>query len=111
MKALLRGTDLVGLPVVTLAGDDIADVRDVLFDADAGQVLGFTLNKRGRLKGRMKETLDRQQIHAVGPAAIMVPPDVELVEQARGDRDGSGNVLADSVMTDTGSASAPSPTW
>lgn len=105
MKVLLRGTDLVGLPVVTLAGDDIADVRDVLFDADAGQVLGFTLNKRGRLKGRMKETLDRQQIRAVGPAAIMVPPDVELVElveQARGDRDGSGNVLADSVMTDTG---------
>lgn len=55
MKELLRGTDLVGLPVVTLGGDDIAEVRDVLFDGDAGQVLGFTLNKRGRLAGRLKE--------------------------------------------------------
>ena len=37
MRLLLRGTDLVGLPVVTLAGDDIAEVRDVPFDADAGR--------------------------------------------------------------------------
>lgn len=102
MKALLRGTDLAGLPVVTLAGDDIAEVRDVLFDADAGQVVGFTLNKRGLLKGRMRETLDRQQVSAVGPAAIMVAPDVELTEQARDDRGGGGDVIADRVMTDTG---------
>ena len=34
MKALLRGTDIVGLPVVTLGGDDLADVRDVVFDAE-----------------------------------------------------------------------------
>ena len=67
MKLLLRGTDLVGLPVVTLAGDDIAEVRDVLFDPQSGHVLGFTLNKRGRLAGRMKEVLTREQIHAVGP--------------------------------------------
>ena len=52
MNLLLRGTDLVGLPVVTLAGDDIAEVRDVLFDADAGRVVGFTLNKRGRFAGQ-----------------------------------------------------------
>ena len=49
MKLLLRGTDIVGLPVVTLGGEDIAEVRDVLFDAQAGHVLGFTLNKRGVL--------------------------------------------------------------
>ena len=78
MKLLLRGTDLVGLPVVTLAGDDIAEVRDVLFDADAGRVVGFTLNKRGRFAGRMSEVLTREQIHAVGPAAVMVPADITL---------------------------------
>jgi uncharacterized protein YrrD len=78
MKLLLRGTDLVGLPVVTLAGDDIAEVRDVLFDPQSGHVLGFTLNKRGRLAGRMKEVLTREQIHAVGPAAVMVRADIEL---------------------------------
>ena len=57
MKLLLRGTDLIGLPVVTLDGDDIAEVRDVLFDPQAGQVLGFTLNERGRLAGRRFEVL------------------------------------------------------
>lgn len=102
MKALLRGTDLVGLPIVTLGGEDIGEVRDVLFEGGAGQLVGFTLNKRGLLKGRMKESLDRQQISAIGPEAIMVPADIELAEQPPGDRDRGGDVLADRVMTDTG---------
>ena len=105
MKLLLRGTDLVGLPVVTLAGDDIAEVRDVLFDAQSGDVLGFTLNKRGRLAGRMKEVLTREQIHAVGPAAVMVRADIELSPKRPSDRtrrDTRGDVIADRVMTDSG---------
>ena len=48
MKALIRGTDLVGLDVVTLSGDDVAEVRHVVFDASARPVVGFNLNKRGR---------------------------------------------------------------
>jgi uncharacterized protein YrrD len=104
MRLLLRGTEIVGLPVVTLAGDDIAEVRDVLFDAQSGHVLGFTLNKRGRLAGRMKEVLDREQVRAVGPAAVMVPTDVELRQPsgAGADRDPSGDVIADRVVTDSG---------
>ena len=35
VKELVRGTDLVALPIVTLAGDDVAEVRDVLFDSSA----------------------------------------------------------------------------
>ena len=105
MKLLLRGTDLVGLPVVTLAGDDIAEVRDVLFDPQAGHVLGFTLNKRGRLAGRMREVLTREQIHAVGPAAVMVRADIRLSAPPGSDparRDARGDVIADRVMTDSG---------
>ena len=105
MNVLLRGTDLVGLPLVTLAGDDIAEVRDVLFDADVGEVLGFTLNKRGRLAGRMKQVLGREQVVAVGPAAIMVQPDVDLQPSSPSDearREGAGDVIADRVMTDSG---------
>ncbi len=105
MKLLLRGTDLVGLPVVTLAGDDIAEVRDVLFDPQAGHVLGFTLNKRGRLAGRMREVLTREQIHAVGPAAVMVRADIRLSAPPASDparRDARGDVIADRVMTDSG---------
>lgn len=106
MKELVRGTDLVGLPVVTLAGDDIADVRDVVFDGDAGHVIGFTLNKRARrLGGRLKEVLRSDQIHAVGPAAIMVRADIDLGRELDADATptgAGGKVLADTVMTDAG---------
>jgi len=94
---------MIGLPVVTLAGDDVAEVRDVVFDAGVGQVLGFTLNRRGRLAGRMKETLGRNRVVAVGPDAVMVADaDALVVEPVRGDQHASGNVLGDVVLTDGG---------
>jgi uncharacterized protein YrrD len=104
MKGLLRGSDLVGLPVVTLGGDDIAEVRDVVFDANVGYVLGFTLNKRGRLAGRLKETLPRAQVLAVGPDAVMVRDEAALAhEPVSGEPGGrGGNVLGDTVLTDAG---------
>ncbi len=104
MKELVRGTDLVGLPIVTLAGDDVAEVRDVLYDADAGQIVGFSLNKRGRLKGRLKEILTREQVLAVGPAAIMIDP-ATVISVTSVDKTGKGgNVLSDRVITDSGVA-------
>ena len=102
MKELVRGTDLVGLPIVTLAGDDIAEVRDVLYDPSAGHIIGFSLNKRGRLKGHLKEVLTREQVLAVGPAAVMVDPTTELHPQAVETTGKGGNVLADRVITDAG---------
>ncbi|MGH9270623.1 MAG: PRC-barrel domain-containing protein, partial [Ilumatobacteraceae bacterium] len=78
MKALVRGTDLVGLPVVTLAGEDIAEVRDVMFDVDEGAVLGFTLNKRGLFAGRLSEHLPRAEVKALGPDALMVATEFGL---------------------------------
>lgn len=104
MKELVRGTDLVGLPVVTLAGDDVAEVRDVLYDADAGHIVGFSLNKRGRLKGRLKEVLTREQVLAVGPAAVMVDPAMMLVAAPVNPTGKGGNVLSDRVITDAGVA-------
>lgn len=102
MKLLLRGTDVVGLPVVTLGGEAIADVRDVLFDAGAGRVLGFTLNKRGRLSGRMSEVLLREQVLAVGPAAVMVATDVRFDAPTEVAQGHGGDVINDKVMTQSG---------
>ncbi|MET0458771.1 MAG: PRC-barrel domain-containing protein [Ilumatobacteraceae bacterium] len=102
MKLLLRGTDIVGLPIVTLGGEDIAEVRDVMFDADAGQVLGFTLNKRGRFSGRLQDVLLREQVLAMGPAAIMVATDVRLDPPSAAPAGSGGDVLNDRVMTDSG---------
>ena len=107
VMALLRGADLVGLPIVTLGGDDIAEVRDVLFDAAAGVLLGFTLNKRGRLSGRMAEVLPHGKIIAVGPNAVIVSDPESLTDVLLSDSGGSmpapiGNVVADRVLTDSG---------
>jgi uncharacterized protein YrrD len=104
MKGLLRGSDMIGLPVVTMSGDDVAEVREVLFDSTAGNVLGFRLNKRGRLKGRMKESLGRAQVAAVGPDAVMVQDaDALLVQEVTaGGDEPTGDVLGDRVMTDGG---------
>ena len=102
MKELVRGTDLVGLPIVTLAGDDVAEVRDVLFDSSAGHIVGFSLNKRGRLKGRLKEVLTREQVLAVGPAAVMVDPTTVLRAAPVESEGKGGNVLSDQVITDAG---------
>jgi uncharacterized protein YrrD len=104
MKALLRGSDIVGLPVVTLAGEDIAEVRDVVFDAGAGHVLGFTLNQRGRLAKRMKETLARGSVAALGPDAVIVRGVDALGKETLGGSGagGGGNVVGDRVMTDSG---------
>ena len=103
MKALVRGSDLIGLPVVTLAGDDIAEVRDVLFDPAKGEVMGFTLNRRGRLARRMSESLALDRVKAVGPNAIMIGDETALsAESPHASGPGSGDVLGDRVLTDSG---------
>jgi len=47
MSVLVRARELIGRPVVTLDGNDIAQVKDLVFDKVSGQVAGFTLNGRG----------------------------------------------------------------
>ncbi len=87
--------------MVDLAGDDLAEVRDVLFDPGAGLVLGFTLNKRGFLSGRLKQVLAREAVLAVGPAAIMVADPAALDHELAPSGSG-GDVLGDRVLTDAG---------
>ncbi len=104
---VIRATELVGRPVVTLAGDDVADIRDVVYDADRGTLLGFTLNKRGWFRGRLKERLPVASVHAIGRDAVMVSSDGDLTapEDAPAEvaEPPSGrNVLGASVLTDDG---------
>jgi uncharacterized protein YrrD len=103
---LMRATGLVGLPVVTLdTGEDIAEIRDVIYVPDRGRVVGFTLNKRGRLSGRLKQPLSMEQVHAVGRDAVMVR-DASALEAGSGEaaaKDAKGrNVIGNNVLTDAG---------
>ncbi len=97
-----------GLPVVTLAGgEDVAEIRDIIYDSHAGRLAGFTLNKRGRLSGRRREVLPAAQIHAIGRDAVMIQDEDALVDPDAappevGDPDQDRNVIGNDVVTEGG---------
>ncbi len=101
----MRAGEITGRPIVTLdSGEDIAEVRDVVFSHDAGRLVGFTLNKRGWLSGPLKRVLSWSGVHALGPDAItvssrdvLVAPDPEVF-----DRDDAEDVVGGRVITDSG---------
>lgn len=82
MTRLMRASDTLGLPVVSIeSGEDIAEIRDVVYDAANHALIGFTLNKRGLFAGRMRSVLPAGAISAIGPAAVMVDGD-QVVQEA-----------------------------
>ena len=107
MTRLVRGTELSGMPIVTLSGEDIAEVRDVVYDAGQGGLVGFTLNKRGFFSGRLKEILTIDCVTSIGRDAVIVADDEALTDRgdapetltdASSDRD----VIGAAVTTDSG---------
>ncbi len=107
-RLLLRATEISGLPVVSIAdGEALADVKDVVYDADQGSLVGFTLNKRGFLKGPMKAVLPISSVAAIGRDAVMVA-DTDACEDkgspvaAEVKAGAVGNVVGNEVLTDAG---------
>lgn len=101
----MRATELVKRPVVTLTGEDVAQIKDVLYDASGGAVSGFTLNGRGIFAGPLKQALPMSGVKAIGRDAVMITDTSVLtaraeVAQAADVRD--RNVLGNRVVTDTG---------
>ena len=79
MRLLVTGSSIRGLPVVTIhGGEDVAEVRDLIYNPEAGHVAGLTLNKRGFLAGRLREVLPAANIHAIGSHAVMVEDEGSL---------------------------------
>jgi uncharacterized protein YrrD len=105
VSLLVRATELVKRPVVTLTGEDVAQIKDVLYDASGGAVSGFTLNGRGIFAGPLKQALPLSGIKAIGRDAVMIADTSVLtaraeVAHAADVRD--RNVLGNRVVTDTG---------
>jgi sporulation protein YlmC with PRC-barrel domain len=110
MTALMRATAITKRPVVTLGGEAVAQVRDVVFDSEGGHVIGFTLSGRKRLSGPMKQSLPWQGVHALGHDAVMIASEgafqegAELVDRSEAkSKARDGNVLGARVLTDRGS--------
>ncbi len=104
----MKATEIVGRPVVTLDGEDVAQVRDVVYD-DEGVVVGFTLAGRGLFAGPRRESLPWPAVRALGPDALIVTGADVFVDQAavversaRRNGGGGGLVLGSRVMTDGG---------
>lgn len=104
----MNAAQINGLPVVTVrGGEDVAEVRDVIYDPELGRLVGLTLNKRGFFAGRRREVLPVEAVHAIGKDAVMVMDEVDLVDPkeasdeiaqpARG-----RNVLGNEVLTEGG---------
>lgn len=105
----MRCREVGGRPVVTLdEADDVAEVKDVVFDHAEGVVVGVTLNGRGMLSGPLREVLPWSRIVALGRDAVMVESREALGEpDPRMDAAGvdpRGDVIGARVITDEGKA-------
>jgi uncharacterized protein YrrD len=110
MTTLMRASEIAKRPVVTLAGEDVAQIKDIIYADGGGQVGGFTLNGRGRLSGPLKTSLSWKNVAALGPDAVMVVDDsvFDSVDQVMTDTGAAeehhgGDVLGSRVLTDDGS--------
>jgi uncharacterized protein YrrD len=107
---LMTASQIRGLPVVTVeGGEDVAEVRDVIYSPEEGRLVGVTLNKRGFLAGRSRDVLPADAIHAIGQDAVMVLNDSKLVAHEDAPEDvghpaTERNVLENDVLTEGGAS-------
>ncbi|MDZ7912897.1 MAG: PRC-barrel domain-containing protein [Rhodococcus sp. (in: high G+C Gram-positive bacteria)] len=116
---LMRSSEIAKRPVVTYAGEDIAQIKDIVYAPDGGAVAGFTLAGRGLFSGPRKEVLPWRSVAALGPDAVMIlsedvltPADEMFVAPQSEDDSQSeiapptnerrGDILGSTVLTDTG---------
>lgn len=109
MSRLMRAGEIGKRPVVTLGGEDVAQVKDIVYSADGGAVGGFTLAGRGLLAGPLKQALPWSGVSALGADAVMVAgedaftPLEDVLHGSRGrGNGGAGNVIGSQVLTDEG---------
>ncbi|MEE8601684.1 PRC-barrel domain-containing protein [Euzebya tangerina] len=101
-RLLRHASEVTGQPVVTLRGEDVAQVRDVVFTPE-GSVEGFTLAGRGLFSGPKKEWLPWSGVHGFGPDAIMIDSAERLVAQEKAQKKAvKGDVTGDEVLTRSG---------
>ncbi len=107
---LMRTSEIAKRPVVTMAGEDVAQIKDIVYAADGGSVGGFTLAGRGLFSGPRKEGLAWESVAALGADAVMISDESALepvgavVDKSRGAASGAGDVLGSQVLTDDGVA-------
>lgn len=102
---LLRASEVTGRPVVTLSGELVAEIKDVIFERSGGHIAGFTLRNPGLFSRSRKDALPWDGVHGIGRDAVMVPDETVLIpvgELAPRKQARDADVLQDRVLTDNG---------
>lgn len=108
MSRLMRTSEIIKRPVVTRGGEDIAQVKDIIYSAGKGAVAGFTLAGRGIFAGPLPVGLPWASVSALGNDAVMIADEnalqpVETLTSAAQSEGGAGrNILGSRVLTDGG---------
>lgn len=108
MSRLMRTSELMKRPVVTMGGEDVAQVKDIVYSAGGGAVGGFTLAGRGLMSGPLKQALAWSSVMALGPDAVMIrdeavlEPAANVLDRSAATSGSGGDVLGSQVLTDTG---------
>ena len=100
---LLRASEVTGRPVVTLSGELVAEIKDVIFERSGGHIAGFTLRNPGLFSRSRKDALPWDGVHGIGRDAVMVPDETVLIpvgELAPRKQARDADVLQDRVLTD-----------
>lgn len=106
----MRCSEITKRPVVTMAGNAVAQVKDIVYAAGGGEVAGFTLAGRGMLAGPLDSGLVWSSVAALGADAIMitgesaVTPLQGVLDRASSHHGSGGDVLGAEALTDTGTA-------
>jgi uncharacterized protein YrrD len=101
MSRLLRASEIIGHPVITLDGESELEVRDVVFAAEPGSLLGFTLRRPGFLGKPVRDcVLPCKAVHGVGRDAVMVTDDKSLINER--ELAGGDDILGAKVLTEAG---------
>jgi sporulation protein YlmC with PRC-barrel domain len=105
---LMRTSEVAKRPVVTFAGEDVAQIKDIVYSAGGGAVGGFTLAGRGLLSGPLKQGLSWASVAALGADAVMISdesalePTQTVLDSSAATGGSGGDVLGSQVLTDSG---------
>lgn len=108
MSRLMRTSEIAKRPVVTMAGEAVAQIRDIVFAGGGGTVGGFTLAGRGRFSGPLSEALPYASVAALGADAVMIDgedalaPEQTVLDTSAASGGSGGNVLGAQALTDNG---------
>ena len=76
---MFKGSDAIGLPVVTFdTGEKIEKVSDVVFDHEGSRVLGFLVDEGGWFSSA--RVLPFESVQTVGPDAVLVPSKAAVID-------------------------------